>query len=77
MDLIHSSFTVRLDTSWQNLQALPSIADRKILFFGVGGSGRSPVSPPTPEGRGVRVDKGEQLFEEKLFERKIVSRKAT
>ena len=26
--------------------------------------------PPTPEGRGVRVDEGEQLFEKKLFERK-------
>ena len=28
------------------------------LFLGVGGSGRSPVNPPTPryEGAGVRVD---------------------
>ena len=33
-------------------------------------------NPPTPEGRGVRVDEGEQLFEKKLLERKIVSRKA-
>ena len=34
-------------------------------------------NPPTPEGRGVGVNKGEQLFEKKLLERKIVSRKAT
>ena len=49
----------------------------EIPFFGVGARGRRPVSPPTPEGRGVRVNKGEQLFEKKLLERKIVSRKAT
>ena len=34
-------------------------------------------NPPTPEGSGVRVNEGEQLFEEQLLERKIVSRKAT
>ena len=27
---------------------------RQRFFFGVGGSGRRPVSPPTPEGSGVR-----------------------
>ena len=34
-------------------------------------------NPPTPKGRGVRVDEGEQLLEKKLLERKIVRRKAT
>ena len=26
------------------------------FFLGVGGSGRSPLNPPTPKGAGVRVD---------------------
>ena len=43
----------------------------------VGARVRRPVSPPAPEGRGVRVDEGKQLFKKKLLERKIVSRKAT
>ena len=47
------------------------------MVFVFSGSAVVAASLSTPEGRGVRVNKGEQLFEKKLLERKIVSRKAT
>ena len=31
-----------------------------VFFLGVGGSGRSPLNPPTPKGAGVRVDQGKK-----------------
>ena len=41
-------------------QSLPLLLRKayNMILFGVGGSGRSPLNPPTPryEGAGVRVD---------------------
>ena len=43
-------FNVRLSVYVLNLRRLLSIVIRCASLFGVGGSGRSPVSPPTPGG---------------------------
>ena len=43
-------FNVRLSVYVLNLRRLLSIVIRCTSLFGVGGSGRSPVSPPTPLG---------------------------
>ena len=49
-------FNVRLSVYVLNLRRLLSIVIRCASLFGVGGSGRSPVSPPTP-----RVRRGRRL----------------
>ena len=58
-EMIRHGFTVCLDICGSNPLAPLSVADCMSLLFGVGGSGRSPVSPPTPrdEGGGVGVNK--------------------
>ena len=45
-------FNVRLSVYVLNLRRLLFIVVRCASLFGVGGSGRSPVSPPTPRPRG-------------------------
>ena len=46
------NFKVRLSVNVLNLRRPLSIVIRSTSLFGVGGSGRSPVSPPTPRPRG-------------------------
>ncbi len=43
-------FKVRLSVTVLNLRRPLSIVIHSASLFGVGGSGRSPVSPPTPGG---------------------------
>ena len=49
-DMKRVNFKVRLSVNVLNLRRLLSIVIRSTSLFGVGGSGRSPVSPPTPGG---------------------------
>ena len=52
-------FNVRLNVYVLNLHRLLSIVIRGASLFGVGGSGRSPVSPPTTwVQRGGRLGEG-------------------
>ena len=66
-------FNVRLNVYMLNLRRLLSIVIRCASLFGVGGSGRSPINPPTPrdEGGGVGVNKKPRVRSYEL-EKKMV-----
>ena len=49
-DMKRVNFKARLSVNVLNLRRPLSIVIRSTSLFGVGGSGRSPVSPPTPGG---------------------------
>ena len=65
-DMKRVNFKVRLSVNVLNLRRPLSIVIRSTSLFGVGGSGRSPVSPPTPW-----VQRGGRLVEGLLDEKSL------